>query len=160
MGRKKNTPTDCQFMMAEVIKTERISPNFVRLTLAGLDGLKAWGSDQWCRLFFTRQGQDVLALPTRTTEIGWYLQYLAWIHRCDLGVTAWENRKCPPEQEESSLVRVLLPLPERHLTGAIITHPRSHIHFLRRPQPHLSRRAGPDHGPGRGPVNSTNRQRC
>src|SRR5690625_4790447 len=77
MGRKKNTPTDRQFMMAEVVKTERISPNFVRVTLAGLEGLENWGADHWCRLFFTRQGQDVLQLPTRTAEIGWYLQYLA-----------------------------------------------------------------------------------
>lgn len=64
-------------MMAEVVKTERISPNFVRVTLAGLEGLENWGADHWCRLFFTRQGQDVLELPTRTSEIGWYLQYLA-----------------------------------------------------------------------------------
>ncbi|GFK18435.1 siderophore-interacting protein [Corynebacterium glutamicum] len=100
MGRKKNTPTDCQFMMAEVIKTERISPNFVRLTLAGLDGLKAWGSDQWCRLFFTRQGQDVLALPTRTTEIGWYLQYLATPKARRPWVRAYTVRETRPDVGE------------------------------------------------------------
>src|SRR5699024_3584638 len=33
----------------------------------------------------------------------------AWIHLCDSGVTAWKNRKCPPELEESSLLRVLIP---------------------------------------------------
>ena len=64
-------------MMAEVVKSKHISPNFVRLTLAGLDGRENWGADHWCRLFFTREGQDVLALPTRTSEFGWYLQYLA-----------------------------------------------------------------------------------
>lgn len=47
------------------------------MTLAGLEGLEDRGADHWCRLFFTRQGQDVLALPTRTTEVGWYFQYLA-----------------------------------------------------------------------------------
>lgn len=77
MGRKKNTPAHRKFMMAEVIKAQRISPNFIRVTLGGLDGLENWGADQWCRLFFTRKGQDVLSLPTRTSEIGWYLQYLA-----------------------------------------------------------------------------------
>lgn len=55
---------------------------------------------------------------------------LAWIHRCDSGVTAWENRKCPPELEESSLLRVLIHLPERHLTGAIITQPHSDVRIL------------------------------
>lgn len=64
-------------MVAEVVKTDRFSPHFVRLTLAGLDGLPMRGDDHWCRLFFTREGQDVLALPTNTTEVGWYLQYLA-----------------------------------------------------------------------------------
>lgn len=74
---KKNTPSDRRFMMAQVARTERLSPSFVRLTLAGLDGLEARGADHWCRLFFPRHGQDVLALPTSTSEIGWYLQYLA-----------------------------------------------------------------------------------
>lgn len=77
MRRKKNTPSDRSFMMAHVARTERLSPNFVRVTLAGLEGLEERGVDHWCRLFFSRQGQDVLALPTSTTEIGWYLQYLA-----------------------------------------------------------------------------------
>lgn len=77
MGRKKNTPTDRQFTMAHVVRTERISPSFVRLTLGGLDELVPRGQDHWCRLFFAREGQDTLQLPTRTSEIGWYLQYLA-----------------------------------------------------------------------------------
>jgi len=64
-------------MMAHVVGSERISANFVRVTLGGLEGLEVRGADHWCRLFFTREGQDVLALPTSTTELGWYLQYLA-----------------------------------------------------------------------------------
>ena len=64
-------------MMAHVTRTERVSPHFVRLTLGGLEGLEARGDDHWCRLFFPRQGQDVLKLPTSTTGLGWYLQYLA-----------------------------------------------------------------------------------
>lgn len=77
MGRKKNTPADRRFTMAHVRRGERISPNFVRLTLGGLDRLTPRGHDHWCRLFFAREGQDALQLPTRTSEIGWYLQYLA-----------------------------------------------------------------------------------
>lgn len=77
MGRKKNTPADRQFAMAQVRHSEQISPNFVRVTLGGLDQLEPRGHDHWCRLFFSREGQDALQLPTRTSEIGWYLQYLA-----------------------------------------------------------------------------------
>lgn len=64
-------------MMAEVVRSVRLSPSYVRLTFAGLSGLEARGAAHWCRLFFTREGKDVLALPSRTSEIGWYLQYLA-----------------------------------------------------------------------------------
>lgn len=87
-------------MMAEVVKSERISPNFVRLTLAGLDGLENWGADHWCRLFFTRQGQDVLALPTRTSEIGWYLQYLATPKARRPWVRAYTVREARPDVGE------------------------------------------------------------
>lgn len=100
MGRKKNTLTDRKFMMAEVVKSERISPNFVRLTLAGLHGLENWGADHWCRLFFTRQGQDVLALPTRTSEIGWYLQYLATPKARRPWVRAYTVREARPDVGE------------------------------------------------------------
>lgn len=77
MGRKKNTPADRRFAMAHVRHAERISPSFVRVTLGGLDRLVPRRHDHWCRLFFAREGQDALQLPTRTSEIGWYLQYLA-----------------------------------------------------------------------------------
>ncbi|WP_206079747.1 hypothetical protein [Propioniciclava coleopterorum] len=48
MSRKKNTPPDRRFMVAHVVRVERVSPNFVRVTLGGLDGLEAWGADHWC----------------------------------------------------------------------------------------------------------------
>lgn len=87
-------------MMAHVAQTERISPSIVRLTLAGLEGLEALGADHWCRLFFTRQGQDVLELPTRTTEIGWYLQYLATPKARRPWVRAYTLRAARPEAGE------------------------------------------------------------
>ncbi|NLA65270.1 MAG: siderophore-interacting protein [Leucobacter sp.] len=86
--------------MAHVVRTERISPNFVRLTLGGLDGLEARGDDHWCRLFFARQGQDVLQLPTRTTEIGWYLQYLATPKTRRPWVRAYTLRDARPDVGE------------------------------------------------------------
>lgn len=87
-------------MMAHVLRTSRLSPNFIRLTLAGLDGLEARGADHWCRLFFTRQGQDVLELPTNTTEIGWYLQYLATPKTRRPWVRAYTVRNARPDDGE------------------------------------------------------------
>lgn len=100
VARKKNTPSDCQFVLAQVARTVRISPNFVRLTLAGLEGLEVRGSDHWCRLFFTRHGQDMLELPTSTTEIGWYLQYLATPKTRRPWVRAYTLRDTRPEVGE------------------------------------------------------------
>ncbi|WP_040164937.1 siderophore-interacting protein [Microbacterium gorillae] len=100
MGRKKNTPAERQFLMAHVVRTERLSANFVRVTLGGLESLEVRGDDHWCRLFFTREGQDVLALPTHTTEIGWYLQYLATPKTRRPWVRAYTVRDARPEVGE------------------------------------------------------------
>lgn len=100
MSRKKNTPSDRAFLMAEVARTERLSPNFVRVTLAGLDGLEVRGADHWCRLFFAREGQDTLALPSKTSELGWYLQYLATPKSRRPWVRAYTLRDARPEVGE------------------------------------------------------------
>lgn len=100
MSRKKNTPPDRRFMVAHVARAERLSPNFVRVTLGGLDGLETRGADHWCRLFFTRDGQEVLKLPTSTTELGWYLQYLATPKTHRPWVRAYTLRDCRPEVGE------------------------------------------------------------
>lgn len=76
MGRRKNTPAERHFTLAHVVRTEAVGESFVRVTLGGLESLEPRGDDHWCRLFFARAGQDVLQLPTRTSELGWYLQYL------------------------------------------------------------------------------------
>lgn len=87
-------------MMAEVVRSVRLRPSYVRLTFAGLDGLERRGADHWCRLFFTREGQDVLALPSRTSEIGWYLQYLATPKSRRPWVRAYTIRNARPEAGE------------------------------------------------------------
>ena len=107
MGRNKIKPTDQHFMMARVVKAVRISPNFMRLTLAGLEGLHVCGFDQWCRLFFTRTGQEVLALPTRTSEFGWHLQYLATPKAQRPWVRAYTIREARPEVGEVDIDFVL-----------------------------------------------------
>lgn len=86
--------------MAHVLRREAISPHFVRLTLGGLDGVEARGADHWCRLFFSRAGQDSLELPTRTSEIGWYLQYLATPRARRPWVRAYTLRNVRPEAGE------------------------------------------------------------
>src|SRR5690242_2962426 len=100
MARKKNTPSDRHFMMAHVVRTERLSPSFVRLTLGGLGDLDVRGDDHWCRLFFTRSGQDVLELPTSTSELGWYLQYLATPKTRRPWVRAYTVRDARPDVGE------------------------------------------------------------
>lgn len=107
MGRKKNTPSDRRFLMTNVVRKERISPSIVRLTLAGLEGLEVRGADHWCRLFFARDGQDVLELPTSTTEIGWYLQYLATPKTRRPWVRAYTVRNARPDVGEVDIDLVI-----------------------------------------------------
>jgi NADPH-dependent ferric siderophore reductase len=75
---KIRKPVDPHVLLLEVTKSERISPNVVRVTFGG-EGLGKFtplGFDQWFRLFLPRPGQDSLKLPTRTSGL-WYAQYLA-----------------------------------------------------------------------------------
>jgi NADPH-dependent ferric siderophore reductase len=62
----------------EVTRTERISPNFIRVTFAG-DGLDAFplhGFDHWFRLFLPHEdGAASFDLPNRMDTLG-YLRYL------------------------------------------------------------------------------------
>ncbi|MFJ4652967.1 siderophore-interacting protein [Nocardia sp. NPDC088792] len=70
-------PEHREIRTAEVLASKPISPNFVRVTLggAGLDGFTAMGFDQWFRLFMP--GKDgSLKLPTSSSSLGWYAQYL------------------------------------------------------------------------------------
>jgi NADPH-dependent ferric siderophore reductase len=75
---KIRKPVDPHVLLLDVTKSERISPNVVRVTFGGedLDRFTPLGFDQWFRLFLPRPGQDTLKLPTRTSGL-WYAQYLA-----------------------------------------------------------------------------------
>ncbi|WP_430787524.1 siderophore-interacting protein [Actinoplanes sp. G11-F43] len=75
---KIRKPVDPHVLLLDVLGSERVSPNVVRVTLGG-EGLGRFtplGFDQWFRLFLPRPGQDTLKLPTRTSGL-WYAQYLA-----------------------------------------------------------------------------------
>ncbi|MBL1075645.1 siderophore-interacting protein [Nocardia sp. 2] len=70
-------PEHREILTAEVLASKRISPNFVRVTIGGegLAGFTAMGFDQWFRLFMP--GKDGgLKLPTSSSSLGWYAQYL------------------------------------------------------------------------------------
>ncbi|PUB24541.1 NADPH-dependent ferric siderophore reductase [Promicromonospora sp. AC04] len=77
MSYKGRKAVDPHVVMAEVIKTKRITPNMMRVTLGGdeLARFTATGYDQWFRLFLPRAGQDMLRLPTRASGL-WYAEYL------------------------------------------------------------------------------------
>ncbi|GAA1983540.1 siderophore-interacting protein [Isoptericola halotolerans] len=75
---KGRRPVEPHVLVAEVVTTKRMSQNLVRVTLGGpgIGQLTLGGHDQWFRLFLPRPGQDAMRLPTRTSSLGWYAQYL------------------------------------------------------------------------------------
>ncbi|MFI8522818.1 siderophore-interacting protein [Promicromonospora sukumoe] len=77
MAFKGRKAVDPHVVMAEVIRTQQVTPNMMRVTLGGdeLDRFTPAGYDQWFRLFLPRPGQDMLRLPTRTSGL-WYAEYL------------------------------------------------------------------------------------
>lgn len=71
----KNGSTLC---VVDVVRTERISPNFIRVTLGGeqLGPLPDHGFDHWFRMFLPQEeGETSFALPERVDLIG-YMKYL------------------------------------------------------------------------------------
>jgi NADPH-dependent ferric siderophore reductase len=71
-------PADPRVHRLEVLRSERVSPSFQRVTVVG-DDLHEFGDmgfDQWFRLFLPLPGSDSLRLPRATTTL-WYAQYLA-----------------------------------------------------------------------------------
>jgi len=74
----RKPPKDTILAVVEVIRTERISPNFMRITVGGdaLRGLENYGFDHWFRLFLPKEeGETSFNLPDRADMVG-YLKYL------------------------------------------------------------------------------------
>jgi NADPH-dependent ferric siderophore reductase len=71
-------PADPRVHRLEVLRSERVSPSFQRVTVVGddLHEFGGMGFDQWFRLFLPVPGSDSLRLPRATTSL-WYAQYLA-----------------------------------------------------------------------------------
>ncbi|WP_326553421.1 siderophore-interacting protein [Micromonospora sp. NBC_01813] len=74
----KNAKKHTTLCVVDVVGTERISPNIIRVTLGGdqLQQLPNHGFDHWFRLFLPQeQGETSFDLPNRIDTIG-YLKYL------------------------------------------------------------------------------------
>ncbi len=72
------THSDSGLMRASVVRTERISPNFVRVTLGGedFDRFRYLGFDQWFRLAIpVRESETLDRMPDRF-GVGGFLRYL------------------------------------------------------------------------------------
>lgn len=100
-------PVDPHVTVAEVVRTKQVSPHMVRVTLGGLGRFTPVGHDQWFRLFLPRPGQDALRLPTRTSEWGWYLQYLATPRAQRPWVRSYTVRAARPDLHEIDVDFVL-----------------------------------------------------
>lgn len=66
-----------QLLMLHVLRSERISPSFVRVTLGGgdVDRFTAMGFDQWFRLFLPVSDASLARLPQRLDTLS-YLKFL------------------------------------------------------------------------------------
>ncbi|WP_245633622.1 siderophore-interacting protein [Amycolatopsis jejuensis] len=63
-------PESRTMITLEVVRREQVSPSFASVTLGGeaLEDFIAVGADQTVRLFFPRDGQPRLRMPTRSSE--------------------------------------------------------------------------------------------
>ncbi|MGF0117303.1 siderophore-interacting protein [Promicromonospora sp. Marseille-Q5078] len=102
-------PVDPHVLPAEVVTTKQVSPHLRRVTLGidDIDRLTLVGDDQWFRLFLPRPGQDALRLPTRTSNLGWYAQYLATLRSRRPLVRNYTIRAARPELREIDVDFVL-----------------------------------------------------
>lgn len=73
------THTQSGLLHASVVRTERISPNFVRVTVGGpgLERFEPQGFDQWFRLVIPVHDDDRLDLMPDRFGMAGYLRYLA-----------------------------------------------------------------------------------
>lgn len=74
---KNQQPTMREMITGEVVATKRLSPTFVRLTIRGdeLTALDDMGFDSSVRVFFKREGQTELVMPTISNN-AWIAQFL------------------------------------------------------------------------------------
>lgn len=123
-GRRK--PDVTELLTLHVLRTERVSTGFVRVTLGGGDAarFRPMGYDQWFRLFIPVADDAVLSrLPNRLDTLA-YLKYLA-IARTERPVlrnyTVRAYRATGPEGPELDVEFVLHGTPEDGTSGPAAT---------------------------------------
>ncbi|TMR91504.1 siderophore-interacting protein [Nonomuraea basaltis] len=95
-------------LRAAVSRTECTSPSFVTLTVQGPDlaDFDPMGFDQACRLFFRRDGQRELAMPTASHN-GWLAQFMLMRSATRPWVRLYTVRAFRPEECELDIEFVL-----------------------------------------------------
>lgn len=75
-------PASQELLRLEVLRTERLSPHWMRITLGGgeIDRFAPMGFDQWFRLFLPHSGEGgdeaLERIPAKANKIFGYLKYL------------------------------------------------------------------------------------
>lgn len=75
-------PASQDLLRLEVLRTERLSPHWMRVTLGGgdIDGFRPMGFDQWFRIFLPHSGaggeEGLERIPAKAHKIFGYLKYL------------------------------------------------------------------------------------
>jgi NADPH-dependent ferric siderophore reductase len=78
MNATRVKPADARLQTMHVVRSERISPSFARVTLGGgeIAGFEPMGFDQWFRLFLPVSESSLSRLPNKLDTFA-YLRYLA-----------------------------------------------------------------------------------
>ncbi|WBB53805.1 siderophore-interacting protein [Verrucosispora sp. WMMD573] len=94
-------PARQEFLRAEVLRSQRVSPTFQRVTIGGEDlrRFAPMGFDQWFRLFLPGPGQHEITLPGRTDLLG-YARYRAMPPRIRPVMRNYSVRAFRPEVAE------------------------------------------------------------
>ena len=108
MMPKVRLPETRKMIRLEVVANTRLSPGFANITLGGpeLENLKTAGFDQAVRLFFPREGQDGLRMPSFNSE-AWMAEVLLMPKSRRPWVRNFTIRKARPEAGEVDIEFVL-----------------------------------------------------
>lgn len=98
---KVRLPKARTMITLEVLRRESLTPGFASLTLAGpaLQDLVVAGGDQTVRLFFPREGQTALRMPTASSE-AWMAQVLLMPKSARPHVRNMTIRRARPTENE------------------------------------------------------------
>ncbi|GAA3419317.1 siderophore-interacting protein [Streptosporangium vulgare] len=105
---KVRTPETRKMITLEVLANTRLSPGFATITLGGpeLEHLTPTGRDQTVRLFFPRDGQDTLRMPSFSNE-AWMAELLLLPKSRRPWVRNFTIRRTRPELGEVDIEFVL-----------------------------------------------------